>query len=449
MERKDFKDLEEKLAHRRAEYAASVDKSASEGFRCSYSNLSEKFKLYQKEDFSKQFYHIYAVRLEKMRETCLKRVQQKWGKDVCVLRLAEMKDEEQLKCVVIGTLFKHQELKPSILKEISEEHNLLPQPARTNFVDDSDKLILEDELQRIQLIGEFNVHEAVTGVVCAVLGTPDSSGKFQVEDFCWAGPAACGSPRQLDFEGDRFVVLVSGLGVVDEDSTFSINLLIECLAGVVPNKYSGKIARVIIAGNSVRSTTQLKAGTVNSQEILPALQEFDRIVHKISKCAFVDVMSGEFDITNHLLPQQPMHFCLFKEALRLKTFQCVTNPYDCEVGGRRLLGTSGQPVDDVARYSTLEDPLQILEQTLRWGHVSPTSPDTLSCFPFYKEDPFIICDCPDVYFAGNQPKFQTKMYEDNQQKVRLVCIPSFSKTQECVFVNLRTLECETLKFLVG
>ena len=44
----------------------------------------------------------------------------------------------------------------------------------------------------------------------------------------------------------------------------------------------------------------------------------------------------------------------------------------------RILGTSGQPVDDVKRYSDIEDSLDILERMLEWGHIAPTAPDTLS-----------------------------------------------------------------------
>lgn len=43
----------------------------------------------------------------------------------------------------------------------------------------------------------------------------------------------------------------------------------------------------------------------------------------------------------------------------------------------RFLVTSGQPQDDIARYSRMEDRLEILERTLEWGHLAPTAPDTL------------------------------------------------------------------------
>lgn len=93
--------------------------------------------------------------------------------------MADLREDNPEKCVLIGTLFKHQPLKPSILREISEETQLTPQPARDNYVDDSDKLILEDELQRIRLLGKIDVHTIVTGVVCAVLGKAHSCSNEQ------------------------------------------------------------------------------------------------------------------------------------------------------------------------------------------------------------------------------------------------------------------------------
>ena len=44
----------------------------------------------------------------------------------------------------------------------------MPQPIRSKFIDGADKLILEDELQRIILIGELDVQSSVTGL-CQLL----------------------------------------------------------------------------------------------------------------------------------------------------------------------------------------------------------------------------------------------------------------------------------------
>lgn len=74
-------------------------------------------------------------------------------------------------------------------------------------------------------------------------------------------------------------------------------------------------------------------------------------------------------------------------------------------------GSSGQPVSDILGYSTIEKPIEALEKCLIWSHISPTAPDTLACYPYYETDPFVIEECPHVFFAGNQSEFDTKIYE--------------------------------------
>lgn len=82
----------------------------------------------------------------------------------------------------------------------------MPQPPRTRFFDDSDQLILEDELQRIRLIGNLDVHLVVTGVVCAVLGHEDGDGRFLVDSYCWAGVSEP-VQRPLQSRDDRYNIL--------------------------------------------------------------------------------------------------------------------------------------------------------------------------------------------------------------------------------------------------
>jgi hypothetical protein len=50
-----------------------------------------------------------------------------------------------------------------------------------------------------------------------------------------------------------------------------------------------------------------------------------------------------------------------------------------------------------------------MEATLRWRHLAPTAPDTLTCYPFTTDDPFVLTECPHVYVAGNQPEFATRV----------------------------------------
>jgi DNA polymerase delta subunit 2 len=61
-------------------------------------------------------------------------------------------------------------MKPSILKELADDNQLAPLPPPQDYNDASDDIILEDEIQRIKLVGNINVGELVTGIAVAVLG---------------------------------------------------------------------------------------------------------------------------------------------------------------------------------------------------------------------------------------------------------------------------------------
>lgn len=215
---------------------------------------------------------------------------------------------------------------------------------------------------------------------------------------------------------------------------------------------AASIVRIIVAGNSVRSSFEVKQRSnltrqPESEITLRAVNSVDEILSNWVKSSPVDLMSGEFDPSNYMLPQQPMHHCMFPKSIRSKNLRCVTNPYSCTIADRSIAGTSGQNVLDIQRYSKIEDGLEALKASLVWSHVAPTSPDTLPCYPYYEKDPFIIDECPHVYFAGNTKEFKTDLYQGaNGQRTRLVCIPSFSKTQSIAVVNLKTLDCKMLSF---
>lgn len=161
----------------------------------------------------------------------------------------------------------------------------------------------------------------------------------------------------------------------------------------------------------------------------------------------VDVMPGQYDPTNYTLPQQPLHRCMLPLSSVYSTLQLASNPYKASIEGVRFLGTAGQNVSDIQKYSSLNSHLEILEETLRLRHIAPTAPDTLGCYPFYQNDPFILEECPHVYFSGNAPLFESKIVKGQEgQEVLLVTIPEFISTQTACMVNLRTLECEQLSF---
>lgn len=93
-----------------------------------YKDCSNRF--YQvSRDFSKQYAHIYSARLNTFRNILAPVIMKKWSNKYKILKLCELRDKGT-PCIIIGTIFKHQELKPSILKELSDQLEIIPQPTR-------------------------------------------------------------------------------------------------------------------------------------------------------------------------------------------------------------------------------------------------------------------------------------------------------------------------------
>ncbi|KAL7392303.1 hypothetical protein ABVT39_022538 [Epinephelus coioides] len=420
-----------------------------------YSPCAERYTVGER-SFSRQYAHIYAARLMQMRPLLSERAQQKWGLDVLIRKLCDLQTGEQ--CCIVGTLFKRMELQPSILKEISEEHNLLPQPARAKYISENDELILEDELQRIKLEGKIDRDKCVTGSVIAIYGAERNDGKFTVEDFCTADLPP--QTPKAALSSDRFVLLVSGLGLGSShaDSMLGLQLLVDMVTGQLGDQgeQSGAatISRVLLAGNLLSQSTQDKDASTKPKYLtkktqagsVEAIRLLDELLLQLASVP-VDVMPGQYDPTNYTLPQQPLHRCMFPLSSVYPTLQLATNPYQANIDGVRFLGTSGQNVCDIQKYSSMDSHLEILEDTLRLRHLAPTAPDTLGCYPFYQKDPFILEECPHVYFSGNAPAFESKLIKGaDGQEVLLVTVPDFSSTQTACLVNLRTLACEPVSF---
>ena len=97
-----------------------------------YKNLSEKFVLsIRGRTYERQFYHLYRSRLECLKPRVEEAARQKFGENVKIRNLCDLGNDEESdetnkdkRVLVVGTSFKHQELKPNILKEISEDNEI-------------------------------------------------------------------------------------------------------------------------------------------------------------------------------------------------------------------------------------------------------------------------------------------------------------------------------------
>lgn len=180
-----------------------------------------------------------------------------------------------------------------------------------------------------------------------------------------------------------------------------------------------------------------------------ATQKLDDFLADIAKCCCVTLMPGQYDLTNTMMPQRPLHPCLLPKSFRLSSFQGSSNPWVGKVEERTIIGSSGQPIADIIKASGSKDISQLewLERSISWRHMCPTAPDTLPAYPFYEKDLFIMKTCPDIYFTGNADKYETKLWKgENGEVIRLICVPQFSTSHAAVLVDLNSLDTELITF---
>ncbi|XP_043491787.1 DNA polymerase delta subunit 2-like isoform X2 [Polistes fuscatus] len=414
-------------------------------------------------NFQCQYSSIYLTRLNALRDNVILKAKIKWAthKIINISDLVEF--EENKPCVIIGTLYKHEELKRSALQMLATELQVCPQPLQSNYESFKDILFLEDEALRIKLTGNhMNVQSIVTGIVSALLGRRQNNGTFWVEDWCFPGYFPTPPTSSISLQRNTMTLLVSGLSLANNVDPFGLTLLSEWIIGMAGTsciqKEAARIAHVIIAGNSIRGfiekfnhisySKQKNYNEILTKETKVATHRLDEFLKPIVKCCCVTLMPGEFDPTCHMLPQQPLHPCLLPQTIRYKSFHCATNPWVGSIGSRIIAGSSGQPIQDIMKVDNIlnNTPLEWLENTLYWRHYAPTAPNSLPSYPYFQNDPFIIKECLDIYFVGNMEKYETKVISDEGHVVRLVCIPNFSKTRTAVLLDLESLETFPISF---
>ncbi|CAO2822137.1 unnamed protein product [Amaranthus hypochondriacus] len=417
-----------------------------------YQNLDEVFIVQNEVYRGQQYSQIYFARLHMMR-TILHSLTPHWKPHIPVVTILGL--EEGKECVLVGTLYKHMKLKPGILDEYAKVRSVVPIVKPHNFMHADDYLVLEDESGRVKLEGAALVPSVyVTGVVAAFLGKESTAGSFLVQEILEAGlPPQIEKPLKLD--DDKYVVFISGLSVGNSTSNpLQLQLLVDHITGHLGDEKEQRIAaeivHVVIAGNSVEFPRGLfngQNGLKDQSKLSEPFKELDIFLTQIAAGVSLDILPGPNDPANFSLPQQPLNRCLFPGSSVYNTFKSCTNPHSFELDSIRFLGTSGQNIDDLEKYSEAKDKLEFMERTLRWRHLAPTTPNTLGCYPFTDRDPFVIESSPHVYFVGNQDKYESRLVKGLEGQItRLITIPKFCETGVAVVLNLRNLECHALSF---
>ncbi|EAU34482.1 conserved hypothetical protein [Aspergillus terreus NIH2624] len=505
----------------------------------SHYNPLDTFKLPsgQERHYQQQYGDMYFLRLAKLKPAVEKVAVDAWeGFSIAgerarrVDRVLDVRQGEL--CWVAGTIYMDMPLKPNILDDLTKENFTLAPPPRRTYLDPAHpeltQIMLEDESGRLRLTGSMlQSTQLATGAIIAVLGTENANGDFEAIDI--KVPDLAPQPQRWERDTTQAsqktpakgkIAFVSGLGITgNSGDTIALDLLTDYLLGYMDSPSIGdndrttsdasKITRLVIAGNSIGTSMTVDAndnGSGPKKKNAPKKYGYDASAYNASPITQLDsflaeilpsipvtLMPGASDPANFSLPQQGIHRAMFPQARAYCAppptagqapepgwFDSVTNPWEGDVEGWRLWGSSGQNVDDVLRYLDFADEygtgesangdaearMKIMEAMLRWRCAVPTAPDTIWSYPFQTDDPFVMQSCPHIFFAGNQPQFKTAVIEgdsplrlnggdtemtdadeDNSgPRVRLLSIPSFSKTGELVLVDAETLEVEVVKF---
>ncbi|KAI2808349.1 DNA polymerase delta subunit 2 [Blomia tropicalis] len=421
-----------------------------------------------KYDYGIQYYPYYKSRLQKMRITLMKSACKTWP-DIPIHEITDLAERSTndddndsndtdsqssqtsnvefhgKEVVIIGSLFKKMPKQPNILKELDDEKKLASdielEPLK-NFISDNDLIYLQSNDESIELRGAINIGCLCTGLCVAVKGyvNPNGSG-FIVNDILFSTVDQIQRPL---LEADQYLALASGLGFSknmskNQSLVNSLNLLFDVLTGnselyikrMLETKRWVRKGKVPAWNKKVQSYTH------------DAVKLMDKFLANVGQYMHVDFMPGPIDPCSILLPQQPLHPCMFPKSYPLGSIRSVTNPHHFSIGGVRFLGTSGQNIDSLRSCTSFTESTDIMRQLMEWGHIAPTCPDLLHCYPFADKDPFVVDQYPDVFFAGNQPDFSLGTFESSEgKKVKLVSIPVFEDKMILVLINLRTLNLE-------
>ena len=380
---------------------------------------------------------------------------------------------------IIGITYKEMPCKPSILKNIEA---MIGSRKVKSFVSESqDYLCVEDPSGRIRINSErskdaINIGHFITGIPIALKGVLDDKGLFIVKDYTFMNSTihnnivhsntTTAPPPSLSRD---YIMLISDLEIGsandnDNRNALARNMLLNFIQNTgnvsrTLSEYANQIQRVIICGNSIYSppdTELVEKGSFRKQnlnntvykQILSNYEQLDDFINKLTHYISVDLIPSLDDLSSDYFPTPALSEIMFPQssACLNKTFNLVTNPYSFQLDGISFLGTSGDNINTIKQYSTLTNPLEIMELTLEWGHLAPCAPDGIRTYPYKQFDNLVKFNIPDVYFCGSQQQGAMKQKALKDKEVIFITVPKFSANGSVVLYNIKTKEMKLLKF---
>ena len=364
-------------------------------------------------------------------------------------------------------------LKPSCLKGMENMYGI---SQVDKFIDEKDSLSLEDSSGRVKIDAKsnINVDEFVTGIPVAFKGQLNNKQIFVVNDALFYR-VKDNTPMDIELstpkDNKNLILFISNLqlgklnesenGLAKSAQTFLIDFIQNNNLNSKLSNISSKIKRVIFVGASIYVNQKIeeldKGSFIKAEEykkelnnIIENYSSLDKYLNVISNYVHVDLMNNIEGNDGVYFPQNPNGQFLFLENIRninAKTLNLVENPYIFDIYSHKLklkknfLGTSGENINCIMQYTSIDDPLIAMQKTLEWGHLAPLAPDTFRIYPFSDRDPLLLEKIPDIYFSSGKNDFIMKKIEfnydeRNKKNVTLLQLPDFSNTFKGIIFNV-------------
>ena len=364
-------------------------------------------------------------------------------------------------------------LKPSCLKGMENMYGI---SQVDKFIDEKDSLSLEDSSGRVKIDAKsnINVDELITGIPVAFKGQLNNKQIFVVNDALFYR-VKDNTPMDIELstpkDNKNLILFISNLqlgklnesenGLAKSAQTFLIDFIQNNNLNSKLSNISSKIKRVIFVGASIYVNQKIeeldKGSFIKAEEykkelnnIIENYSSLDKYLNVISNYVHVDLMNNIEGNDGVYFPQNPNGQFLFLENIRninAKTLNLVENPYIFDIYSHKLklkknfLGTSGENINCIMQYTSINDPLIAMQKTLEWGHLAPLAPDTFRIYPFSDRDPLLLDRIPDIYFSSGKNDFIMKKIEfnydeKNKKNVTLLQLPDFSNTFKGIIFNV-------------